>query len=415
MLDWRLRQIFGPDTETNNNTVENEDIVSCIDFEPSGEYLAAGDNGGRVVVFKMRQENEYGFFHEFQSHQEESDGTHSTTVPEKINQVKFLKRSCGVLYLLTTNDKKIKLWKMSEIKSRTFTHPNKPYCQRIPQVTYGEDTVKTATLKQTFTYSSLPESNINSISLNSDQESFLSSDDRQINWWKFSCEGCFNIMNRTPPDTDICWDPITCATFHPQHCHIFACGSEHGLVTACDLRQSSCGTPVTSFDGPHTFHDPRGGFFTELLHSINDLKFSSNGRYILSRDFLSMKIWDLSMDREPLKTVHLHDHLVPYIYSHYGPFGKFDCSFNCDSTQIIGGMHSRLFQIYSLSAPSSDHAPSFQMFRARRKLPRKVHQPLAPGEEPDFDHIVSQVAFHPSRNILAVSCSNNLFMFHPHC
>lgn len=30
------------------------DVISAIDFEKSGDYLAAGDRGGRVVIFERK-------------------------------------------------------------------------------------------------------------------------------------------------------------------------------------------------------------------------------------------------------------------------------------------------------------------------------------------------------------------------
>ena len=35
-------------------------------------------------------------------------------------------------------------------------------------------------------------------------------------------------------------------------------------------------------------------FFSEIIASISDVKFSGDGRYIISRDYLTLKIWDLA-------------------------------------------------------------------------------------------------------------------------
>lgn len=32
-------------------------------------------------------------------------------------------------------------------------------------------------------------------------------------------------------------------------------------------------------------------FFTEIIASISDIKFSKDGRYILSRDYMTLKVW----------------------------------------------------------------------------------------------------------------------------
>lgn len=56
---------------------------------------------------------EFRFFTEFQSHEPEFDYLKSLEIEEKINQIKWLPRRNAAHFLLTTNDKTIKLWKVS--------------------------------------------------------------------------------------------------------------------------------------------------------------------------------------------------------------------------------------------------------------------------------------------------------------
>ena len=35
-------------------------------------------------------------------------------------------------------------------------------------------------------------------------------------------------------------------------------------------------------------------FFTEIIASISDIKFAKDGRYILSRDYMTLKVWIIS-------------------------------------------------------------------------------------------------------------------------
>ena len=43
-------------------------------------------------------------------------------------------------------------------------------------------------------------------------------------------------------------------------------------------------------------------FFSEIISSISDVKFSNSGRYMISRDYLSVKVWDLHMETRALET-----------------------------------------------------------------------------------------------------------------
>lgn len=55
-------------------------------------------------------------------------------------------------------------------------------------------------------------------------------------------------------------------------------------------------------------NDPNSrSFFSEIISSISDVKFSHSGRYLMTRDYLSVKIWDLNMENRPLETYQASD------------------------------------------------------------------------------------------------------------
>lgn len=57
---------------------------------------------------------------------------------------------------------------------------------------------------------------------------------------------------------------------------------------------------------PPVFEEPEDpsahSFFSEIISSVSDVKFSHSGRYLLTRDYLTAKVWDLNMERKPLET-----------------------------------------------------------------------------------------------------------------
>lgn len=74
-------------------------------------------------------------------------------------------------------------------------------------------------------------------------------------------------------------------------------------------------------------------FFSEIISSISDVKFSKDGRYILSRDYLTLKLWDINMESKPVKTINIHDHLrnkLCDLYENDCIFDKFECTFSGD-------------------------------------------------------------------------------------
>lgn len=54
----------------------------------------------------------------FQSHEPEFDYLKSLEIEEKINKIRWLRRKNPAHFLLSTNDKTIKLWKVSERDKR---------------------------------------------------------------------------------------------------------------------------------------------------------------------------------------------------------------------------------------------------------------------------------------------------------
>lgn len=72
-------------------------------------------------------------------------------------------------------------------------------------------------------------------------------------------------------------------------------------------------------------------FFSEIISSVSDVKFSKDGRYILSRDYLTLRIWDINMESRPVKTINVHDHLrskLCDLYENDCIFDKFECTFS---------------------------------------------------------------------------------------
>lgn len=180
------------------------DIISCVEFSQDGSLLATGDKGGRVVIFQrddcskksVPPRGEYSVYTTFQSHEPEFDYLKSLEIEEKINKIRWLKRKNAAQFLLSTNDKTIKLWKVSERDKQVegaenvisdeagqhSIHPavRGPSALRMPYVRPMDLVVEASPRK---IYANAHTYHINSISVNSDQETFLSADDLRINVW----------------------------------------------------------------------------------------------------------------------------------------------------------------------------------------------------------------------------------------
>jgi len=415
--DWKFSQVFGERSAVEE--VSEVDIVSAIEFDDTGNFLAVGDRGGRVIVFERSQiaRREYKFYVEYQSHDPEFDYLKSLEIEEKINKIRWCK-SNNSHFMLTTNDKTIKLWKLHNKKVRTVTTLKPEGSQlSIPKVT-TKDSVVTATSRRV--YSNAHTYHVNSISPNSDGETFISADDLRINLWNLEVsDQSFNIVDMKPENMEELSEVITAAEFHPLHCNVFMYSTSKGSIKLGDLRSSAlCDKHSKSFEQEE---DPSTkSFFSEIISSISDCKFSGDGRYMVSRDYMTVKVWDLAMESRPVKVIKIHEQLrskLCDLYENDCIFDKFECNISHDGSKVITGSYNNFVYVYDWQ---NDHTTAIE---ANKTNPTKIRSSNAPtaGEKrraPDFsaDSIDYQkkclhVAYHPTNDILSIGASSNLFIY----
>ena len=288
---WGFSQCFGDKADADELT--DADIVTVVQFNETGEYLATGDKGGRIVVFRWEDglgggdakgatkvgsaaEGRYTFHVDFQSHEPEFDYLKSLEIEEKINKIKWCRGNSKSLFLLSTNDKTIKLWKLFEKRATTVSQLNledqgmgagsvpRPRAMasdtlRVPRLDCGTLTTPSAACRRTFPHAHAY--HINSISLNSDHQTFLSADDLRINMWNLDIPSLsYNIVDIKPDNMEELTEVITAAEFHPSSCNLFVYSSSRGSVKLSDMREraicdrhskreSGTGTPCFSGAG----------------------------------------------------------------------------------------------------------------------------------------------------------------------
>jgi len=279
-IEWKFSQVFR-DNPSKTTEVTEVDIVSAIEFNHTGEYIAAGDRGGRIVIFKQNENKKYKFYAEFQSHEPEFDYLKSMEIEEKINKIRWRKTTSDSHFLLTTNDKTVKLWNVHPKQIKQLHNNNnmigdKPNGLSVPIISTRE-TIITATPRKVF--SNAHAYHINSVSLNSDGETYISADDLRINLWNLTMsDHSFNIVDIKPANMEELTEVITCAEFHPLQCNLFMYSSSKGAIKLGDMRCAAlCDRSAKSFEEEE---DPGNkSFFSEIISSISDIKFSPDGRY----------------------------------------------------------------------------------------------------------------------------------------
>ena len=69
---------------------------------------------------------------------------------------------------------------------------------------------------------------------------------------------------------------------------------------------------------------------------MSDIKFTRDGRYILARDYMTLKLWDINMESKPVATYPVHESLRSQVRQHHG-----DVSTGCQGSSHMLGAVSR--------------------------------------------------------------------------
>uniref|UniRef100_A0A9L0RB33 Uncharacterized protein n=1 Tax=Equus caballus TaxID=9796 RepID=A0A9L0RB33_HORSE len=90
------------------------------------------------------------------------------------------------------------------------------------------------------------------------------------------------------------------AEFHANSRNTSVHSSSEGTIRLCDMRASAlCDRHSKLFEEPE---DPSNrSFFPEIISSISDVKFSHCGQYVMTRDYFSVKTWDLNMENSHME------------------------------------------------------------------------------------------------------------------
>lgn len=108
---------------------------------------------------------------------------------------------------------------------------------RLPQLTH-HDTIVAAVPRKI--YANAHAYHINSISVNSDGETYISADDLRINLWNLNIsDQSFNIVDIKPVNMEELTEVITAAEFHPINCSQFVYSSSKGTIKLADMRESA--------------------------------------------------------------------------------------------------------------------------------------------------------------------------------
>ena len=416
---WKFTQVFGD--KFSADKVANEDVISALSFDKSGNFLAVGDRAGRLILFQRNLHtksktpfNEFIYLTEIQSHFKEFDCLQSVDIDEKINCIEWINQPNENMMILTTNDKTIKLWKVSNKIVKKSEKTNKP-----PLSVQNLKMPKLKTIEQAYcpslkrTFPNLHGFHIHSLSLSQDNSSFISSDDLSVFAWDLEVlKHTFALVNIKPPSMNELTEVITTVTYSKNNDSMFAMGTSKGFIKIYDTRESS-----KMLTGGTVFEDENSkknkNLFTDIISSIADVKFMQDQNQIISRDYLTTKVWDTRKSKEPLKCIKLYEPLNSKLYEVYEKdhiFDKFNIGLSGDDKSFTTGIYNNYFHIVDIATgKNTQFELNFNKKTISKAIPPNYFENLGPSF--DFTKKVIKTAWNPVHNCIVLCSLNCLFIY----
>lgn len=295
----------------------------------------------------------------FQSHQIEFDYLKSMEIEAKINctaNVPFY--SHNSFNFLSSNDKTVKFYNVYDRNRNSDLED-----------LYNEPEPERKLDKRLRHKYDCHQYNINALSCSPDQMHFISSDDLNVNLWNYEYpKTAYGIVDIKPPKMEDLAQVITCAKFNPNSSKVFAYSTSKGSLHLCDERDTSyfSSTALDLFDAR-----PRNIPFhalNEIFLNISDFAFSPCANYVATRDFLSLRVWDLRAPSEPLMTTRLLDTsklqaLIMPLYEKDILFERIQVSWLRDAATLVSGFYGNCVQVLNTksAAGAAAEATTFEV------------------------------------------------------
>jgi serine/threonine-protein phosphatase 2A regulatory subunit B len=380
-----------------------DDTVTSIEFDPTGDHVLVGDANGRVVGFRNLPTRAFGSYHyvyafELASFDDEVDVLKSQPIPPAIVKARLLRTvSQNRLLMLASNVKTTKLWSVRFTKPGTYERFK---CLRV--------------------FARGNQHDLHSLSVNSEQEYFITSDPRHVTLWHVeSAQTCYRAIHE-PSEDDI----IMKATFHPTINLQVLYGTCLGNVRMCDLRETS------RFEGERattTYTDAgrssaTNTLFTDVVSCVGDVMYSPDGSNVIVRDYMHIKVWDVRMPGDPYVKFDVHDSLRSRfieLYDNDHIFDRFGACVSPDGRFVCTGTYGDTFRMFDTGTPDRDATTMtiHKQAAATQQQPR-VRSPLSPIEQSptkktriDYDFRLSHFAWHPTAPIVACGVRSSLHFY----
>jgi hypothetical protein len=380
---------------------ESKPEITSLDLG-NGSYVLMGDSNGRVALYappasqaksEPVRQRVARFWH--QAFQREFDVLRSVEVEERVTKAVLLpRRSSNVISYMVSNARNIKLYRMRE-------HLRRPKSKSIVPV-------------HTFTGPHI-QAPIHSLSLCSDEQTFLSADDFQVLWWHLDTSESakpFCLLDIHPEDMSNVSQLLTAACFHPTHGSLFLVSSSDGWSKIGDLRDPPSRKPRNFATTMTTLptHNVVQHSHDDILCSVADASFLQSS-YVVTRDYLSIKIWDVRKPTEPTSRLPVHECLAGHVdelYDSDSVFDRFGLAVDQQTGTVVSGLYDGQVVVWQ---PESGQEPLYIRGSFDDSSTGKAG-PLQWSKRADFfSNRITNVGVSGGGSTVAFSSHDKLFVF----
>ncbi|RNF19087.1 uncharacterized protein Tco025E_04251 [Trypanosoma conorhini] len=323
---------YAPQSRSNttlgSRSQTDVDLVSYSTSLPSDTSMLCRDIAGfhRPPVRK----------HSHQAYVREMDCLTSVTISQAVTAVRFLPSHASphTVSYLTANEKVIKLFRVQRegfTPFHAFPSMEAVVGRRLAHTRYFPRASPSPPILPVRVFAGCHSNAVQDLSVCADGHSFLSADDLQVFWWSLeSCDASKGVCVTDCRPPSGCMDDVeelvTSVAFSPTHSSLFLVAKSPGALGIGDLRKTISGSQCqyatyirVAEDATASTHEQYG----DILCRISGANFVGP-QHVVSRDYTSLKLWDLRRPDVPCSVASVMDYISPFLESLYDNDAIFD-------------------------------------------------------------------------------------------
>jgi serine/threonine-protein phosphatase 2A regulatory subunit B len=149
-----------------------------------------------------------------------------------------------------------------------------------------------------------------------------------------------------------------------------------------------------------------------MLSGYSSIDFMKNGKYLISRDMMTVKIWDICNTKKPVSTVVVHESLKSKLcemFENDCMDDKFNISASPDGNTILTGNYNNSFHLIDVAdSTNTQYELSYKKQTVSKVL---VPGKCSPISKMDYLRKTTASDFNTKKNMLAVASLNCFYIY----